>query len=146
MRLRRSGAALFRRAQAARLDRCGRGANAIADRATFLTYRDGYFEIAGRETDRRLATRLLGLPARLRALARSFRAQLHDNRGLRPPRKLRSLHRAVLRELAGVAREFGALADGLTLEGRRGDLDRYNKLEGRLLRELRFGEGPGEDL
>jgi hypothetical protein len=110
------------------------------DRATYLTYRDAYFAIAGRESDRRFAARALRLRAKLRVFARSFSAQLRANRGLSPPSHLRSLHRGVLRGLARVVREFDELARGIVDERRRGDLDRYERLEDRLLRELRLSE------
>jgi len=149
-RLRRSGAALYAAAQAARLRRCGRGANAIADRAVFLAYRDGYLASAGRASDRIIAAERLGAHARVVVLARAFRARATATSRLSPPPRLRSLHRAVQRARSRVARDFavlatGALGDRRAVAGRlSGDVGRYDRLEGRLLRALRLGNGPGE--
>ena len=67
---------------------------------------------------------------------RSLRGELRATRDLRPPRRLRSLHRAVERSLGRVVRQFDAVAGGVGSASGKEPIERYTALQARLLREL----------
>ncbi|MDP2712440.1 MAG: hypothetical protein Q8O56_14595 [Solirubrobacteraceae bacterium] len=124
--LRRRGDALYRAAQAAKLGDCGRGGNAIADRALFLNYRDGYIRADQRE--RRRLRPLVGGPTftpdavsiNARMLS-AIRANYASTGRLKPPSGLRRLHQEVRRRQAAVIRTREQLAP-FTSPGQAGDL------------------------
>ena len=94
-RLRRHGNALYQAARAAKLDRCGRGGNTIAERATFLDYREAHIlvddatlkQIAGTDTSSTRAAVFVGH----RAVTRAARRQHRATGDMKPPRELRRL-------------------------------------------------------
>ena len=110
-RLRRSGASLFAAARAAGLKHCGRGGIAIAERAVFLDYREGYLRIDDRRVAR--AERFVKAHplrgghysrANYRQYTNLHRDELDAMAELVPPRKLRRAHQAYRRSLARVLR------------------------------------------
>lgn len=119
-KLRRRSAALYRAAQAAGLEHCGRGGNRAADRALFVAYRVQYLDrndeaslqtaLAWSEIKgtRSRETYLRGLATYLGGL-RTFR---DDLRQLRPPRDLRRAHRALRGRLAKLLRGGEAIRAG----------------------------------
>lgn len=102
--LRRRGTTLFKAAQSAKLTRCGRGGNAIAERVVFFQYRDGYIKAdqITRKRLRRLRMRFRGASGDDAVLAnkrvtRAGRVEYRATGRLEPPRTLRSLHQSVRR-------------------------------------------------
>lgn len=147
IRVRRRGNTLYQAAQAAKLDRCGRGGNTITERAMFFDYREAYMlvddatlkQIAGIDTSSTRSAFFTGHRAVTRAARRQYRA----TGDMKPPRELRRLHQAVRRSLNAVLKTRALLTPSITRE--RGivlfaQLDRqfprYQRLERRLRRQL----------
>ena len=149
-RLRRRGAALFAAAQAAGLRQCGRGGNAIADRAVFLDYRDDFYRIDDRQSQRvqsfarQHPNRSVGLTRQeFRRVTRIFREQLDATGRLMPPRKLRHLHQAYRRILRRalktreLVQQTTSVEQGQPLLSRFGrEFSIYQRLDRRLRRSL----------
>lgn len=144
--VRSRGDRLYRAAQAVNLSDCGRGGNAIADRALFLSYRDGY--IRADQTERR---RLLALNRRPTSVAHATTQNMavlkairsnHESSGrLTPPTKLRRLHQRMRRAQAAIISTREQLAP-FTSAAQAGDLparlDRQTRAFYRLERTLRI--------
>lgn len=147
IRVRRRGDALYQAARAVKLDRCGRGGNTIAERATFFDYRKAYTiaddstlkQIAGIDTSSTRADVFAGHRAVTRAARRQYRA----TGNMKPPRELRRLHQAVRRSLNAVLKTRALLTPSITRE--RGTMlfaqldrqfPRYQHLERQLRRQL----------
>lgn len=146
-RLRRRGDALYRAATAARLDRCGRGANAIAERAVFLDYRWAYIRKDDATLKRIAAVDTSGTGeaffAGYREVSHAARDQYHATGRMTPPRKLRELHQAVRRSLNRFLTTRELVTSNTTRERAtvlfaRFDVlfPRYQRLERRLRRQL----------
>lgn len=103
--VRRRGDTLYRAARAAGLRRCGRGGNALAERAVFVVYRRGYTN-AERQTRRRVAHAMRvagGADPSYNGRLNDALRRLYDSSGrLTPPSSLRTLHQRVRRTLARV--------------------------------------------
>jgi len=146
-RVRRRGDALYRAARAARLDRCGRGANAIAERATFLDYRQAYIRKDDATLERIAAidTSATGPAffAAYRDVTRAARSQYRATGRMTPPRNLRELHRKVRRSLNRFLNTRELVTSNTTRERAtvlfaRFDVQfpHYQRLERRLRREI----------
>ena len=146
--MRRRGKALYAAAGAAKLDRCGRGGNAIAERATFVDYRQAYVRIDERTIGRIAsiddsATALTKYFVGFRAVTREARRQYRATGRMRPPRELRRLHQAVRRSYNALLETRDLLTPAATrgqavvLFARIGrDFARYERIERRLRRQL----------
>jgi hypothetical protein len=150
-RVRRRGAALFAAAQAAGLRQCGRGGNAIADRAVFLDYRDDFYRIDDRTYQReqsfaRQHPNRDDLLSRqeYRRLTRIFRELLDATGRFVAPRKLRHLHHTYRRALRRVVttrdrvqQTTTSVEQGQALFSRfHRELATYERLDRRLRRSL----------
>lgn len=105
--VRSRGDQLYRAAQAAKLSDCGRGGNAIADRALFLNYRDGYIRADQTERRRllpvdRRPTSAAQATAQNKAVLKAIRSNHESTGRLTPPAKLRRLHQRVRRAQAAI--------------------------------------------
>ena len=105
-RLRDLGTVVFNAAHAVPINACGRGGNAVADRAAFLNYKTEFLRLA-RRTRARLRP-LAALPAgaltvsQLRRVTAIYRDTLRATRRLAPPRKLRKLDARFRRSLSSL--------------------------------------------
>ncbi|MDP2710870.1 MAG: hypothetical protein Q8O56_06595 [Solirubrobacteraceae bacterium] len=145
--VRRRGDVLHRAAQAAQLERCGRGGNAIAERATFLAYRQAYIRVDDATIKRIVSIDTSGTGpawfAAYRAVTRAARRQLRATGRMQPPRELRKLHQAVRRSLSTFLTTRELLTPDTTRERAivvfaqfDRQFPRYQRLERRLRREL----------
>lgn len=152
--VRRRGDALYRAAQSAGLDACGRGGNVIAERGTRAVYELAYRALQAR-TQYRIAQltpaydRAAPGPARVaaaRRLTRVWRAEHRATGRLTPPRALRTLHQRTRRlgDAILTAREVleGDASNARKLRA----LDRIERLSPRLDRlRARLDKATGAD-
>lgn len=103
--VRRRGDTLHRAARAAGLRSCGRGGNAIAERAVFVVYRRGYTNADLRSRRSRANARRLSArdgSSYNRRINDALRRLYDDTGRLTPPTALRGLHQRVRRSLAAL--------------------------------------------
>jgi len=152
-RVRRSGDALYRAAQAAGLKNCGRGGNLIAERGTHavyvLAFRDIYFDTQfrvkrlGRAFDRAAPGPPLVAAARL--ITQAWRAEHRALGRLEPPRALRRLHQAKRRLDLAIVNTREVLEDDATtpaaFQSARNRLRRLSPRKDRVIERLQKAAG-----